>query len=194
MEELPNSKKTRLGRFDYSSNAAYFLTICVKDKKRLFGEIVGYDACDVPYLRRSRYGKIADDYIMFMNEKYYNVFIDNYIVMPNHLHMIVFVSSVKHDEYSENIKVGFYGTSRASSPTKMFSKTELTASDTRQHEIIPKFVSLYKRYVNREIGHNIWQRGYYDHIIRDENDYKNIYTYIDNNPAHWAEDKYYINN
>ena len=48
--------------------------------------------------------------------------------------------------------------------------------------------------VTKRIGASIWQKSFYDHVIRTERDYRDIYTYIDNNPAHWAEDKYYINN
>lgn len=59
------------------------------------------------------------------------------------------------------------------------------------NETIPKFVSLFKRYCNREFGYNIWQKSYNDHIIRDEKDYLNRWKYIENNPAKWQEDDYY---
>ncbi|MBO5496625.1 MAG: hypothetical protein J5967_04410, partial [Oscillospiraceae bacterium] len=52
-------------------------------------------------------------------------------------------------------------------------------------------ISALKRLVNREAGTNIWQRSYYDHVIRGEADYREIWTYIDTNPARWAEDCYY---
>ena len=87
MEKRPERKKTRLDRFSYSSNAAYFLTICVKDKKKLLGEIVGYDACDVPFMRLSQYGQTAEKHISLLSRKYYNVFVDKYVLMPNHLHL-----------------------------------------------------------------------------------------------------------
>ena len=57
--------------------------------------------------------------------------------------------------------------------------------------IIPKFISLFKRYCNREIGYNIFQRSFHDHIIRGENDYLKIWNYIDTNPAKWEEDCFY---
>ena len=69
------------------------------------------------------------------------------------------------------------GSSRAPTPT---------------NSVIARYVSGLKRLVNREIGYNIWQRGYYDHIIRNEDDYRNTWLYISNNPACWAEDQYYI--
>ena len=48
-----------------------------------------------------------------------------------------------------------------------------------------------KGVITKHIGYSIWQTRFYDHVIRTERDYRDIYTYIDNNPAHWAEDEYY---
>ena len=48
-----------------------------------------------------------------------------------------------------------------------------------------------KRLVNRSLGHDIWQRSFHEHVIRNENDYREIWEYIDGNPARWAEDRYY---
>lgn len=55
------------------------------------------------------------------------------------------------------------------------------------------FVSTLKRFVNKECGRNIWQRSYYDRIIRNEKDYIKIAKYIEENPKKWLLDKYYIN-
>ncbi len=94
-----------------------------------------------------------------MNSQYDNVCIDKYVIMPNHIHLIL---EVKND-----------GMSQAPSPT---------------NAIVPKFISLFKRYCNREYGKNIFQRSFHDHIIRDENDYLKIWNYIDTNPQKWQED------
>lgn len=83
--------------------------------------------------------------------------------MPNHIHLLVSVCDTG-------------GTSRAPSPTT---------------SVIPHFVSTLKRFVNREIGKNIFQRSYYDHIIRGERDYQKIWLYMENNPAKWKEDCFY---
>ncbi len=191
MSELPRRKDNRLKRFDYSSNMAYFITICCRDRKSLLSKIVGGDACDAPRVVLSRYGRIVSRFMRQMDQQYDNIFIDHSVIMPNHIHLILIVSSVDPSEYDNNIRVGYFGTSQASSPTNPDARKELSASVHRQHGIVPKFVSLLKRYINREIGHNIWQRGYYDHIIRNEDDYRNTWLYISNNPAHWAEDQYF---
>ncbi|MBE6984716.1 MAG: hypothetical protein E7434_03720 [Ruminococcaceae bacterium] len=58
--------------------------------------------------------------------------------------------------------------------------------------VIPKFVSALKRYTNRQCGQQLWQKSYYDHVIRDETDYLTKATYIENNAAKWAEDEYFV--
>ena len=82
--------------------------------------------------------------------------------MPNHIHIILIVDN--------------NGTSKAPSPT---------------NNVISHAVSTLKRFVNKEIGYNIFQRSFYDHVIRNEEDYLNVWNYIDTNPAKWQEDKYY---
>ena len=100
--ELPKRKPTRLKGYDYSTSGAYFLTICVKDRKQLLSKIVGDDAYIVPQNNLSEIGLICDKYINNINIKYENVTIDKYVIMPNHIHLLIFLN----------------GTMRASSPTK----------------------------------------------------------------------------
>lgn len=56
---------------------------------------------------------------------------------------------------------------------------------------ISQIVQQMKGYVSKRIGHSVWQGRFYDHVIRNENDYRSIWEYIDNNPARWTEDEYY---
>lgn len=164
--ELPKRKPNRLKNFDYSQAGAYFITVCTKDKKCLFGTVVGDGVYDIPYVRLTQTGKIVNKYIDLMNEKYHNIFVDKYIIMPNHIHLIICIQS-------EN-PTG--GSLQAPNPT---------------NAIIPKFISLFKRYCNREIGNNIFQRSFHDHIIRNEDDYRKIWEYIDTNAFKWKEDCFY---
>lgn len=64
-------------------------------------------------------------------------------------------------------------------------------SDSEKHPSIANIIRQFKRAVSLRIGKSIWQQGFYDHIIRRETDYREIWTYIDNNPLKWALDKYY---
>ena len=59
---------------------------------------------------------------------------------------------------------------------------------------IPALVRYFKRQVTLRLGEALWQRSYYDHIIRNEADYLRIWNYIDTNPVQWREDEYYIKN
>ncbi|MGN1468315.1 MAG: transposase [Ruminococcus sp.] len=68
-------------------------------------------------------------------------------------------------------------------------KGAITPSPT--NSTIPMLISTYKRLVNKDIGFNIWQRSYFDHIIRNENEYLEKWQYIENNPYKWEEDDYY---
>ena len=110
------------------------------------------------------FGDIAVKYIENINEKYPNVFVDNYTIMPNHIHLLISINK--------------YGTEDPS-PT------------------IPHIISWFKykltSAINEEKGklEKIFQRSYYDHVVRNENDYLEIYEYIINNPLKWKEDKLY---
>ena len=164
--EHEERKPTRLKYYDYSSAGAYFLTICVKDRKELLSKIiVGDGVLDVPKNILTQYGKIADKYINQMKEFYKHIDIDKYVIMPDHIHLILSITNAKtRKQMIEN-----HGTSRTPSPTKANSE-------------ISKFISTFKRFCNKEYGENIWQRSYYDHIIRNEEDFLNIWKYIDGNP------------
>ena len=163
--ELPKRKPTRLKEYDYLTPGAYFVTICVKDKKQVLSKIiVGDGVLDVPQNILLSHGKIAENYIEQMNEFYNHISVDKYVIMPNHIHFILKIDDTKN------------GTSRTPSPTNFE---------------ISKFVSTFKRFCNRDYGENIWQRSFHDHIIRDEKDYQKIWEYIDTNPFKWELDCFY---
>ena len=145
IKDLPKRKQNRLREFDYSTNGAYFITICTQGKKCILGNIVGVGVLDDPQIKLSEYGKIIYNQIIEMNKIYNNVNVEKFIVMPNHLHLLV--------EITNN------GSSRTPTPT---------------NSVISSFISTLKRFSNKKIGENIWQRSYYNHIIRNEEDYLNV--------------------
>lgn len=128
----------------------------------LFGSvIVGDGACDVPQVRLSAIGQAVGSHVEDMASRYPMIRVDKYIIMPNHVHLLLRVEP---------------GTSQAPSPT---------------NSAVAKWVSLWKRFCNRDCGASLFQRGYYDHIIRDQADYDRVWEYIHTNPAKWEQDKYY---
>ena len=171
-----NRKDNRLKSFDYSQNGAYFITICTKDMECILSEIsadesknVGADDLGSPFVNLTEYGKFVRDNIIIMNDIYSNIKAVSFVVMPNHLHILL---SIQNESILNN------GAPRSSPPTNTLSK----------------YVTALKKFTSKQIGYNIWQRSYYDHIIRNEEDYINHLQYIDENPRKWliGKDEYYI--
>jgi REP element-mobilizing transposase RayT len=161
-----NRKLPRLKNYDYSTNGKYFVTFCVKDMKCVLSSVVGSGDLDAPELVLSEYGMIIDKNIVTMNGIYNDINAEKYIIMPNHVHMIIDI---------DNNNNGASG-----SPLPTDSK-------------LSRYIGTLKRFCNKKIGKNIWQTGFYDHIIRNKDDYCYHLQYIDENPKKWimGKDKYY---
>ena len=164
-KDLAKRKPVRLKEYDYNGVGLYFITICTDKRRKILSQIVGGDVLDAPCVELSMYGKIVDKYINQLNAFYENISVEQYVVMPNHIHLILFVRQ--------------NGSSRTSTPT------------VKQHSAVPAFVLTLKRFCNKEIGENIWQRYYHDHIIRNKCDYEEISKYICENPLKWQFDELY---
>ena len=161
--ELPKRKHIRLKDYDYSQNGAYFITLCVKYRHALLGEIdVGGGFHAAPTVKLSDIGIQVDNTIQYTNTHYRGVEINKYVIMPNHVHLIVLLT-------------GGHGTPPL--PNVVGQIKSFTAM--KWNEICGTQMQ------------EFWQRSYHDHIIRSEVDYLRIWQYIDENPAKWSEDKYY---
>ena len=158
--ERPVRKQNRLQTIDYSENGAYFITICAKDKQKLFGEIVGGGALDAPIIRLSAVGKVVEKYIRSTNN-IPEITVDKYVIMPNHIHLLLQINTDANGR-------------------SMIAPT------------ISTVVRLMKGAVSKQAGFSVWQKGFYDHVIRSEQDYLDIWNYIEGNPSKWTEDKLYI--
>ena len=168
---LPKRKPLRIPEYNYSSSGAYFVTICTEKREKILSKIitVGDGVFDVPQTERTNVGRIAEKYLL-SSENIKGVKIDKYIIMPNHIHAIIILDE---DEYLFTNKSG---TSRAPSPT---------------NEMLPHIIASFKRFCNKEIGYNIFQRSYMEHIIRDKEDYETRSKYIYENPEKWFYDELY---
>ena len=102
-----------------------------------------------------------------MDNFYDGIEIKSYVIMPNHIHLLLYIK--------EN------GQSRTPVPTR----------ETRANSSFSKFVSSFKRFVNKECGENIWQSRCYDHIVRSYDDYEEHLRYIYENPIRWYYDELY---
>lgn len=171
MEKLPCRKSIRLKNYDYSNNGYYFVTICTQNREKLFGEIVGATLCGRP----NNPDKIVTKWLLKLENKFKDIKIDEYIVMPNHLHFII-KRTGEHtgspgDHTGSPLRdiIGWFKT----------MTTNEYICGVKDGRFMP-----FK-------GH-LWQRNYYEHIIRNYDDYLNIAEYIQNNPFKWEEDKLYV--
>ena len=159
--EKPQRKPNRIAGYDYSQSGAYFVTICTQDRKKILSKInVGtpLPGCpQKPCVELLWHGEIADQYIRQIDAFYAHLSVDQYIIMPDHIHLLITI----HDGHSR------------------------TGVPMRTSEIA-RFVGTLKRFCNKEYGENIWQSRYYDHVIRNQQDYNEIWEYIENNPTKWA--------
>ena len=166
---VPERKASRLATYNYSQSGVYFITICSKNKRCTFGTIVGGGVPDAPRTRLSPTGKIVARQLGNMIAFYPHVRIEKYVVMPNHIHLLI------------AIQQGPSGASRTPPPTS-----------ARASQVIPMFISTLKRLTNKTAGHALWQRGYYDHIIRSPDDYNTNLALHRHQPRQWAQDTLYV--
>ncbi len=124
----------------------------------------------------NKFGRIVEEEWNKTGKIRPNIEIDKYVIMPNHLHGIIIVNCRSTLQRAP-----------------MYERYEKPMSNS-----IPTIVRLFKSSITQKInilrntpGFPIWQRNYYEHIIRDEDDYLNISRYIENNPLKWELDKYY---
>jgi putative transposase len=165
-------KSTRLKGYDYCVGA-YFVTIVTYERDRLFGKIENGE------MTLNDFGKIADECWRAIHDHFPFVELGAYVVMPNHVHGVLIINDNGRD-------TGFVGARHAS---PLLQKP----NGTPPHSL-GAIVGSFKSAVTKRIGREhkatgIWQRNYHEHIIRDEREMDNIWRYIENNSAMWAEDE-----
>ncbi|PIV22510.1 MAG: hypothetical protein COZ69_14485 [Deltaproteobacteria bacterium CG_4_8_14_3_um_filter_45_9] len=166
-----NRKVIRLREYDYSQAGGYFITICTYNREYLFGQVANHQ------MMLNKTGETVKQWWLKLEDKFINVKLDNYVVMPNHIHGIIVVI--------EKDKVGAIHELPLQSGMIM-----------RRQMLIPKTVGYFKmnsaKYINRlrgAMGYPLWQRNYYEHVIRNENELYRITDYIKNNPLKWDLDR-----
>lgn len=164
---MNNRRSIRINNYDYSQNNFYFVTICTdKTSAGIFGYIVDERTI------LSDIGKIAEEYIEQIPKHFPNTTIDEFIVMPDHVHLIIIID----DDHCSRGTI-------YRAPTKI-EKFGVSKSGT-----LSRIVSVYKAAVTRDVNRNktnnrirIWQKNYYEHVIRGEKELQEIRRYIKNNP------------
>ncbi len=163
MEKLPQRKNVRLKEYDYSQAGYYFITICTHNKMGIFGEIVG-----------------ADNHVC-----------QQAVMKANRIGRIVYECWNRMNDIYDNVKTDAF----CLMPNHIHGIVVISEGG-QSRPPLPKIIQGYKSVTTRMcFKYNlktIWQRNYYEHIIRSELEYQEICKYIENNPLNWAADKYYI--
>ena len=187
--------------WDYGSNGAYFITICIQNRRHFFGEIIDSTIPDESIMHLNDMGEMAEKYWVEIPQYFPFVSLGNFVIMPNHMHGILIIDnptivqtrliaslsdlqSPTPESTSEN----------NSTPT---TKTGGITGDKNPmfHENISRIIRWYKGRCSFEIRKTHsdfgWQSRFYDHIIRNSASYENIQNYISNNPQNWIKDKFH---
>lgn len=166
---IHHRRTIRLQGYDYSQAGAYFLTICTHHRERLFGRVVDGE------MRLNETGRIASEEWAKTAEIRNDIELDAWIVMPNHFHGIVVITG--------------RGTARRA-PTGHTPTMEKFGRPVAGS--IPTIVRSFKSAVTKRVNEHrqtpgaiLWQRNYWEHIIRNETELNRIREYIRNNPMQW---------
>ncbi|MEA2015034.1 MAG: transposase [Thermodesulfobacteriota bacterium] len=167
--DIHNRRSIRLKGYDYSQAGAYFVSICTQNRECLFGKITDGQ------MVLNDAGKIVADEWIKTGAIRNNVALDEWVVMPNHFLGILVVDDRR-------------GTARRAPTIEQFGQPVSNSIPT----IIRSFKSAVTKRINeirKTPGKKLWQRNYYEHIIRDENELNRIREYIVNNPMKWGLDR-----
>ncbi|OGC57386.1 hypothetical protein A3H26_03280 [candidate division WWE3 bacterium RIFCSPLOWO2_12_FULL_36_10] len=173
-------RSIRLKNHDYSRVGKYFITICTKNRECLFGDVVNGEVVlnDIGNTINTQWNKLLN--------RFNNIQLDEYVVMPNHFHGIIIIKS------NPIVGVSFM---------KPDIKMEIIKSNRHmglmnQTPTLGQIIRYFKSKCTYEIHKNklnvkLWQRNYYEHIIRTENDLNKIRKYIKTNSKMWEMDMHY---
>ena len=170
----PKRKPTRLREYDYSQSGWYFLTVCTKNQIKWFGDVIDEK------MVLNAYGKIVQEQWLWPARQYVYVKLDEFVIMPNHMHGIVVIENEVH--------------CRVSKDNPRVVPTVPKVLYNRRYNLLSKSINAYKTTTSKLIHQNglaefIWQRSFYDHIIRDEESLGSIREYIADNPMKWHLDR-----
>ncbi|MBM3262027.1 MAG: transposase [candidate division Zixibacteria bacterium] len=200
--ERYHRRSIRLKVYDYRRCGAYFITVCVQNRFCLFGEIVD------GVMKINEAGQIAQNVWNDLPRHYPHMVLDAWVIMPNHVHGIIFLSDVRDDGEPMPPRVESVGAGFKPAPTGMPDvrddgepmppRVESVGAGFKPAHThgLPEIVRAFKTFSARRInpwrhtpGTPVWQRNYYEHIIRNEESLHRIRQYIADNPARWTEDR-----
>lgn len=181
MDASRKRKSIRLPGYDYSRTGAYFVSICTKDRKCLFGEIINQG------MVLNDAGKMVDKWYAELENKFQDIRYGENIIMPNHCHAIL-----------TNTGKTTVGADLCVCPDgNRDGRTSGEHTGSPLHKVIQWFKTMTTNEYIRSVKQHgwapfpgkLWQRNYYEHVVRNEKELTRIREYIKNNPAQWDTDK-----
>jgi putative transposase len=180
--EIYDRKSIRLKGFDYSLPGFYFITLIAKNRLCLFGEI------EIGNIHLNEIGLLVKDCWHGLAKTFTNIKLDEFALMPNHMHGIV-----------EQLDTSGKGEAFSARKVMLDDRNSENASPLRPHgtqsgslsSVIQNFKSVSTRMVNKRFikaGNKIWQRNYFERIIRNDRELNTIRQYIIENPMNWEKD------
>jgi REP element-mobilizing transposase RayT len=191
--------------WNYSAPGSYFITICIEGRDEILGKVINAK------MQLSEFGQIAASEFLNIPKYHKRVKSDRWVVMPNHVHCIITLGDWDYD----NGMVGIVGQIHEfdlqypsrhpyqSQPPHHDENNPPTITDIKQYRalrrqmIIPKILGKYQMLTSKQMnirrntpGRKNWQHDYYDHVIRNHEEYARIDQYIINNPRKWDEDRF----
>ena len=182
---LPQRRAMRLRGYDYSQPGAYFVSICAQHRKCLFGTIIDGQ------MRLNEIGEIVVECWSRIPQHFPSVELGEYVIMPNHIHGIIALNIVGARSPRP------IGEEQSISPTVGTRSPRPSDNSPSLGKIVAYFKYQSTKHINQHHnmpGTRIWQRNYYDHVIRDDTDLQRIRRYIQDNPMKWALDQLHPDN
>ncbi len=178
--ETLHRRSIRLPGYDYARPGAFFVTVVTAGRRCLFGQIVDGE------MQLSALGQIARQQWLRLPARFACLELEAFVVMPNHVHGIIILhdrgGGTAGDLDDNDIQIP------RRAPTEAFGKPVPHSIPT----IIRSYKSAvaYRIHLVREAAKTVvWQRNYYEHIIRNQREWERIHLYIDSNPVHWSHDQ-----
>ena len=172
--EKHHRRSIRLRGYDYTQPGAYFVTICTHDRICLFGRVVKED------MRLNEFGEIVRECWLMIPHHFPHTALDAFIIMPNHVHGIIWIVNAASDD-----NVGATHASPLRLPSPRGPKRKSIGA------IVGSFKSVVTKRINQKRGTPglpVWQRNYYEHIVRNDESLNRIRQYIAENPLRWYLD------
>jgi len=168
-------RSIRLQGYDYSQSGVYYVTVCTRERQCLFGAVMDGQ------MQLNAAGQILQSVWESLPQFYEGVESDAFVVMPNHVHGIIIIRAAVGAIHESPLR------SASSTPSRILDRRRMLLS-----KIIGRFKMVSAKQINVQRdtpGVPVWQRNYYEHVIRDEETLRRIRQYIADNPAQWEFDR-----